>query len=339
MLLDVSVVPTMVSLILERTEIADYAAPEVPTIDTIADSPGLALPQMTSWMPRYSPISMTASVGGENRPMSSVQSSPYLPVVMTEPPPGCPETLDQFLPIVTSSLVEPSQSPGREDMAKGTETEIFVGEGSGESPPVMGRHADQVGGPDLSREGPFETSEVPSTSAQAPWIIDSLPGCQYRMTSFDERDSHADLDPTYGIHLHDPRMMEYMGAPESAQLLGRTPEYWLEYMGHERTVAAALRLHDDASLIMTNVQGMAQFVTGLNRTSSEVMRVVYEKEPFPTEAVNFVTPGRSVRRAAHYMTAMGLWHPTGGPVLPGPLLVLSCNLCMSCENCFPDVPE
>ena len=103
-------------------------------------------------------------------------------------------------------------------------------------------------------------------------------------------------------------------------------------------MAAALRLHHDVSLIMTNVQVMAHFVTGLNRTASEVMRVVYEKEPFPTEAVNFVTPERRVRRVAHYMTAMGLWRPTGGPVLPGPLPVSSCNSCMSREDCFPDVP-
>ena len=86
-------------------------------------------------------------------------------------------------------------------------------------------------------------------------------------------------------------MMEYMGAPESARLLSRTPEYWLEHMGRERTVAAALRLHHDASLIMTNVQVMAQFVTSLNRMESEVMRVVYDKEPLTTEAVQFVTSG------------------------------------------------
>ena len=175
----------------------------------------------------------------------------------------------------------------------------------------MGRQADQFDGPDLSREGPFEVTDGPLSSEQAPWILNSLPGCQYRMTSYEECDSRADLDPAYRIHLHDPRMMEYMGAPESARLLGRTPEYWLEHMGRERTVAAALRLHHDASLIMTNVQVMAQFVTGLNRTASEVMRVVYDKEPFPTEAVNFVTPGRRVRRAADYMAAMGLWRPTG----------------------------
>ena len=52
-----------------------------------------------------------------------------------------------------------------------------------------------------------------------------------------------------------------------------------------------LRLHHDASLIMTNVQVMSQFVTSLNRTASEVMRTVYAREPFPTDAVHFVTPG------------------------------------------------
>ena len=94
----------------------------------------------------------------------------------------------------------------------------------------------------------------------------SMPGCQYRMTSYDDRANRDDLDPAYGIHLHDPRMMEYMGAPESARLLGQTPEYWLEHMGRERTVQAALRLHHDASLIMTNVQVMSQLVTSFNRT-------------------------------------------------------------------------
>ena len=79
-------------------------------------------------------------------------------------------------------------------------------------------------------------------------------------------------------------------------------------MGRDWAVAAALRLHHDASLIMTNVQVMAQFVTSLNRTASEVMHMVYDKAPFPTDAVQFVTPGRRVRRAAHYRS--------DGPVAP-----------------------
>ena len=62
--------------------------------------------------------------------------------------------------------------------------------------------------------------------------------------------------------------------------------------------------HHDASLIMTNVQVMAQFVTSLNRTASEVMRMVYDKEPFPTDVVQFVTP------------ACGALHGSDGPVAP-----------------------
>ena len=75
-----------------------------------------------------------------------------------------------------------------------------------------------------------------------------------------------------------------MGAPESARLLGRTPEYWLEHMGRERTIQAALRLHHDASLIMTNIQVMYQLATSFSRAASEVMRTVHDREPFPTDA-------------------------------------------------------
>ena len=205
------------------------------------------------------------------------------------------------------------------------------------SPSIVMCQGDRDSGPDLTREGPFDVYEVPPEPGQLPLVLNSMPGCQFRMTSYDDRDSRADLDPAYGIHLHDPRMMEYMGAPESACLLCQSPKYWLEHMGRDRAVAAALWLHNDASLIMTNVQVMAQFVTSLNRTASEVMRMVYDKEPFPTDAVQFVTPGRRVRLAAHYMAVMGLWHPTSGPVFPGPIPVSSCNSCMSCEDCFPDV--
>ena len=194
-------------------------------------------------------------------------------------------------------------------------------------------------GPDLSREGPFDASEVEPEPGQSPLVLNSMPGCQFRMTSYDDRENRDDLDPAYGILLHDPRMMEYMGAPESAHLLGRSPEYWLEHMGRERTVQAALRLHHDASLIMTNVQVMTQFVTSLNRTASEVMRTVYTRKPFSTNAADFVTPGRRVRRVAHYVAAMGLWCPTSAPVFPGPISVSSCNSCMACEDCFPDVPQ
>ena len=86
-------------------------------------------------------------------------------------------------------------------------------------------------GQDLSREGPFDARDAIHEPGQGPMVLDSMAGCQYRMTSYDDQTNRDDLHPSYGIHLHDPRMMEYMGAPESARLLSRTPEYWLEHMG------------------------------------------------------------------------------------------------------------
>ena len=37
--------------------------------------------------------------------------------------------------------------------------------------------------------------------------------------------------------------------------------------------------------------------------------MAFDQEPFPTEAVQFVAPSHRVRRAVHYMAAMGLWRP------------------------------
>ena len=44
----------------------------------------------------------------------------------------------------------------------------------------------------------------------------------------------------------------------------------------------------------------------LNRTSSEVMRVVHGRRPFPTDVMQQVVSSYRVRQAAHYMAAMGL---------------------------------
>ena len=189
------------------------------------------------------------------------------------------------------------------------------------SPPCM---------PDLSREGPFDVHQVTTDLGASPRVLDSLPGCQYRMTSYDVANDRSDFSPEYGIHLHDPRLLEYVGAPESARLLSRTPEYWLHHMGREKTLAG---------LILSNIQVLGQFVTSLNRMASEVMRVAFDRETFPSEAVQYVTLSHRVHRAAHYMAAMGLWRPPSNPGVPGPLPSSSCNACMSCSDCFPNIPE
>ena len=89
-------------------------------------------------------------------------------------------------------------------------------------------------------------------------------------------------------------MLEYVGAPESARLLTRSPEYWLHHMDQDRTIVAALQLQHDAGLILSNLQVLRQFLTSLNRMSSEVMRVAFTHEPFLTEAVQFVAPSHRV---------------------------------------------
>ena len=137
--------------------------------------------------------------------------------------------------------------------------------------------------------------------------------------------------------MHDLRLLEYVDAPESARLLSRTPEYWMHHVGRDRAMSAALQ--HDAGLILSYLQVLGQFVTSLNRMSSEVMQVAFVYEPFPTEAVQSAAPSHRVRRAAHYMAAMGLWRPPSTQGVPGPLPSSSCNACMMCSDCFPDIPK
>ena len=61
---------------------------------------------------------------------------------------------------------------------------------------------------------------------------------------------------------------------------------------------AALQLLHDAGLIMSNIQVLGS-VTSLNRMASEVLRVAFDREPFPSEAVQYVAPSHRVRWAAH----------------------------------------
>ena len=189
---------------------------------------------------------------------------------------------------------------------------------------------------DLSREGPFDIQRGHHHSGASPRLCQDNQGCPFRMTSYDPEKGGPDFSPAYGVQLHDPRLLEYVGAPESARLLSRS-EYWVQHMGREKTLSAAFQLQHDAGLILSNVQ-VLQLVTALNGASSNVMRAVRGRQPFPTHAMQHMLPSYRVRRAAHYMTAMGLWRPPVAPGIRGPLPVATCNACMSCSDCFPDVP-
>ena len=108
-------------------------------------------------------------------------------------------------------------------------------------------------------------------------------------------------------------------------------------MEHEEAVTAALQLQHDVGLKMSNPQVLGQFVMSLNRMPSEVMQLAFGRERFPSDAVQAILPSPRVRRAAHYMTAMGLWRPPGGPGAPGPVPSSNYGHCMRCAECFPEL--
>ena len=68
------------------------------------------------------------------------------------------------------------------------------------------------------------------------------------MTSYARTDA-ADVDPVSSIQLYHPRFLEFIGAPESAHLLNRSPVYWIQIMDQEDAVVAALQLQRGAGLM------------------------------------------------------------------------------------------
>ena len=132
---------------------------------------------------------------------------------------------------------------------------------------------------DLSREDPFDAYSALLDTGDHPLVSMGLPGCPYRMTSYAGTDT-ANVDPVYGIQLHHPRFLEFIGAPESARLLNRSSYFWIQTMDREDAVAAALRLQRDAGLMASNLQVLGQFATSLDRMSCEVLRLAIGLEIF-----------------------------------------------------------
>ena len=157
------------------------------------------------------------------------------------------------------------------------------------------------------------------------------------MTSYDAESDGPNFSPEHGVQLNDPRFLEYVGAPESARLMSRSPEYWVHHMGVENALSAALQLQHDAGLVLSNV--LQQLVTSMCRTSSDVLLAAHGRQPFPSSAIQQAMPSYGVRRVAHYMMAMGLWRPPVETFSRTPMSSVACNACTSCQDCCPRVPR
>ena len=244
---DVSVLPSLITP-LEDSEVpppsraAEYAAPSTPAFETVLESPGYTVPEESgfTWIPGSVPVSETVleEEGGylrsleEPLPLPAPTSAATLTVisVITEP----------VIPMMPPTPDDKRNESGTGSVRQTDRAKVFVVESTEGSTSSAICHDAQDVGPDLTRDGPFDACVAEPEPGQSPLVLNSMLGCQFRMTPYDDRDNRDDLDPAYGIHLHDPRMMEYMGAPESARLLGRSPEYWQEHMGRDRAVNAAL---------------------------------------------------------------------------------------------------
>ena len=168
---------------------------------------------------------------------------------------------------------------------------------------------------DVSREGPFDAYCAPMDTGDCPLVAAGLPGCSYRIMSY-TGPAAADTNPAFGIQLHHPRFLEFIGVLESARLLYRSPTFWVENMDTEDAVAAAGNLQRDAGLMLSNLQILSQFVTSLQRMLTEMLDLALHVV-FPSQEVVALSPAPRAPRVAQYMSAMGLWRPLWGRVIPG----------------------
>ena len=225
-------------------------SPGIPTLGTAVQSPGYTVPveatRGASWVPDCTPAFPAPALRKGSQPRLSAW--PLL----------CPRPAIIAPPVVGAGLAE------NKDAA--------VVEATGGSPSPMACRTGQVVVQPLSRKRLFDACNKPTELGRWPMFVNSERGRRCRGVSCNDHDSRTDLDTAAGALLHDPHMKNSTRMTEWARLFSRTPQYWLEHMGRERMVAAALRLHCDDSHIQANIHDMNQFLAGLYEAASGVLR-------------------------------------------------------------------
>ena len=136
----------------------------------------------------------------------------------------------------------------------------------------------------------------PIDMEDSPLIKTGLPGCLYRFTSY-SGPAFSDLNTAFGLQLHHPTFLEFVGAPESARLLYHSPTFWVDQLGEEQAMTAAVNLQRDAGIMLSNLQILSQFMTSLHRMSSEMMSIGMGQVVFPAVEVADLSPApRSTRQ-------------------------------------------
>ena len=92
-------------------------------------------------------------------------------------------------------------------------------------------------------------SDPPIAAGEDRLLETGLPGCPYRFLESGEL-PFTDGNPAYGLQLHHPRFLELVGASESARLLDCSPSFWVEQLGKEQAMAAAINLQRDCPSLL-----------------------------------------------------------------------------------------
>ena len=109
------------------------------------------------------------------------------------------------------------------------------------------------------------------------------------------------------------------------RLLYRSPTFWVDQLGEEQVIGTG----DGGS--SQPAMGCGHYVVQSSDTvavhdvaTPDVIRNDVHRYGiqvvFPAEEVPDMSPAPRATRAAKYMTAMGLWRPRTGPVIPGQCL-------------------
>ena len=177
------------------------------------------------------------------------------------------------------------------------------------------------------------STAAPSLDLGAGRSLESgLPGCPYRFSGSGGL-PFSDGNLAYGLQLHHSQFLEFVGAPESARLLDCSPTFWVDQLGKDKVLAAAITLQRDAGVMLSNLQILSQFATALHRMSFSMMALGIGQSLFPRTEVGDLSPAPRAARAASYMSAMGLWHPQTVPGDPGPVPASSCQVLVMNSNC------
>ena len=159
----------------------------------------------------------------------------------------------------------------------------------------------------LAREGPFLAERSPES------ICSLGAGCAFRNTSYRSSDYDAPSGE-FGLPVHHPQFLEWIGVPQSACLLEMGTGRWVDHLSRNEAVAAAIQLQRDVGLMQTNLDVLDQYSLALQGTASKLIELCLGALPFPVEEVAAGALCPRVRRASVQMEVMGMWRPSMDPL-------------------------